>query len=103
MKKAKSSYGTLKSHVNKSQQTAHITSTGHIRPRPLTAPNLEKYDQSEKSSIYTALSQHKVTVADMVRDYIHTPHRMVRTGEMESWACCLSDCYTRWPHARTAT
>lgn len=73
----------MKNQVGSSQNTVHLTSTGHVRPRPLTAPHLEKYEQSEKSSIYTTHSQHKLSVADMVRDYIQTPaSRFTRSGKL---------------------
>ena len=82
MMKSRKHYRYLKNQVGSSQNTVHLTATGHVRPRPLTAPNLEKYEQSEKSSIYTAHSQHKLSVADMVRDYIHTPaSRFTKSGE----------------------
>lgn len=83
MRKSNKHYKNLKDHVSTSQQTVHLTCTGHVRPRPLTAPNLEKYDQSEKSSIYTTHSHHKLSVADMIRDYVQTPAtRYTRSGKV---------------------
>lgn len=81
MKRGRNNYKTLRNEVVKSQDLVHLTAAGHVRPRPVTAPNLEFYEHSEKSSVHTAYSHHKLSVGELVRDYIHTPSiRVIRTG-----------------------